>query len=138
MDGSAQARGAQGPLLAGDGEGPGPGLPEGVNGGTWIARFHDPAVPRLFKPLGVADDLTDADGVMILSCAQAQEKAREWFRTAYFQATGERVPVGIYTVANAVEDYLEDRDRHGMKNVDRVRKDFAAHVLTVAEQVLLV
>ena len=105
------------------------GYRKGVNGGTWIARFHDPAVPRLFKPLGVADDISDADGVMILSCSQAQEKAREWFRTAYFQATGERVPVGVYTVENAVEDYLEDRDRHGMKNVERVRKDFAAHVL---------
>lgn len=90
------------------------GYRKGANGGTWVARFHDPCAPRLFKPLGAADDITDADGVMVLSCAQAQEKAREWFRTAYFQITGERVQVGVYTVKDAVEDYLADRERHGM------------------------
>jgi integrase len=105
------------------------GYRKGTNGGTWVARFHDPSAPRLFKPLGSADDITDADGVMVLSCAQAQEKAREWFRTAYFQVTGERVQVGVYTVKQAVDDYLEDRERHGMATVDRVRQDFAAHVL---------
>ena len=65
------------------------GYRKGANGGTWVARFHDPSAPRLFKPLGAADDVSDADGMMVLTCAQAQEKAREWFRTAYFQATGE-------------------------------------------------
>lgn len=66
---------------------------------------------------------------MVLDWKQAQESAREWFKTAFFQATGERVRSGVYTVAHAVEDYLDDRDRHGMTTVDRVRKDFEAHVL---------
>ncbi len=101
------------------------GFRKGANGGTWVARFHDPSAPRLFKPLGAADDVSDADGVMVLTCAQSQEKAREWFRTAYFQA----VQVGVYTVEQAVSDYLEDRERHGMATLDRVRQDFAAHVL---------
>lgn len=105
------------------------GYRKGANGGTWVARFHDPSAPRLFKPLGAADDVSDADGVMVLTCSQAQEKAREWFRTAYFQATGERVQVGVYTVEQAVADHLEDRERHGMATLDRVRQDFAAHVL---------
>ena len=66
---------------------------------------------------------------MVLDWKQAQDAAREWFKTAFFQATGERVRTGVYTVAHAVEDYLDDRDRHGMTTVDRVRKDFEAHVL---------
>ena len=32
-------------------------------------------------------------------------------------------------MSQALEDYLDDRDRHGMTTVDRVRKDFEAHVL---------
>lgn len=105
------------------------GYRKGLKGGTWIARFHDSAAQRVYKSLGAADDISDADGAMVLSFTQAQEKAREWFRTAYYQLTGERVQVGVYTVRQAVEDYLEDRDRHGMETVDRVRKDFEAHVL---------
>lgn len=105
------------------------GYRKGLKGGTWIARFHDSAAQRAYKALGAADDISDADGAMVLSFSQAQEKAREWFRTAYYQLTAERVQVGVYTVRQAVEDYLEDRERHGMENVDRVRKDFAAHVL---------
>jgi hypothetical protein len=66
---------------------------------------------------------------MVLNWKQAQEAAREWFKTAFFQATGERVRTGVYTVAHAMEDYLDDRDRHGMTTVERVRKDFEAHVL---------
>lgn len=85
--------------------------------------------PRTKKALGAADDISDADGKMVLDWKQAQDAAREWFRTAYFQATGERVRTGVYTVEQAVEDYQDDRDRHGMKNVERVRQDFAAHVL---------
>ena len=67
--------------------------------------------------------------MIVLTCAQAQEKAREWFRTAHFQATGERVQVGVYAVQQTVEDYLTDRERHGMATLDRVRQDFEAHVL---------
>ena len=107
------------------------GYAKGANGGTWIARYYNPhATPsRAKRALGAADDVSDADGKMVLDWGQAQAAAREWFNTAFFQATGERIRTGVYTVEHAVEDYLEDRDRHGMANVDRVRKDFEAHVL---------
>jgi hypothetical protein len=107
------------------------GYAKGANGGTWIARYYNPhATPsRAKRALGAADDVSDADGKMVLDWGQAQAAAREWFKTAFFQATGERIRTGVYTVEHAVEDYLEDRERHGMANVDRVRKDFEAHVL---------
>lgn len=107
------------------------GYAKGANGGTWIARYYNPAAnpARAKRALGAADDVSDADGKMVLDWKQAQDAAREWFKTAFFQATGERVRTGVYTVAHAVEDYLNDRDRHGMTTVDRVRKDFEAHVL---------
>jgi integrase len=107
------------------------GYAKGANGGTWIARYYNPVAHpiRAKKALGAADDVSDADGKMVLDWKQAQESAREWFKTAFFQATGERVRTGVYTVAHAVEDYLDDRDRHGMTTVDRVRKDFDAHVM---------
>ena len=97
------------------------GYAKGVNGGTWIARYYNPAAHpvRAKKALGAADDVSDADGKMVLSCAQAQEAAREWFKVAFHEATGERVHTGAYTVADAVADYIENRKAEGIATADR-------------------
>jgi integrase len=107
------------------------GYRRGQNGGSWIARYYNPAgtPPRIFQALGAADDTSDADGKMVLSFSQAQAAARKWFETAYHQATGERVKTGSYTVADAVADYIQDRKRNEAKTADRMAYDFNARVL---------
>jgi hypothetical protein len=56
--------------------------------------------------LGTADDVLDADGVAVLSFAQAQDKARQWFaEQARIEAGHEPIPEGC-TVRDAVRDYL--------------------------------
>lgn len=104
---------------------------KGEKGGMWIARFYDPEgnPPMVFKSLGAADDVSEADGKMVLSFEQAKAAAEVWFREAYHHATGERVHTGVYTVAMAVDAYIEDRIRHGAKTAPRMRKDFGARVI---------
>src|SRR5215831_12864127 len=55
------------------------GYRRGAKGGTWIAQHYAKSTGRRPKALGTADDFADADGVYVLSFAQAQEAARAWF-----------------------------------------------------------
>lgn len=107
------------------------GYLKGVKGGSWLARFYDPLAdpPRRQTRLGSADDVSDADGKMVLSFSQAKKAAEDWFKEAYYLATGDRVQTGDYLVLHAVEDYLDDRERHGAKTAQRMRWDFNARVL---------
>ena len=107
------------------------GYAKGAKGGTWIARYYNPAAHpvRAKKALGAADDVSDADGKMVLSWKQAQDAAREWFKTAFYEGTGERVHTGVYTVAKAVDAYIENRKLEGIATADRLRQDFDAHVI---------
>jgi len=109
------------------------GYRKGKKGGEWFARYYDALMKpsKLYQPLGSADDHADPDGTTVLSFAQAQEAAREWFKVAYHQATGETIKSGAFTVADAVTLYLADRKRQGAKTADRMRYDFNAHVLPV-------
>src|SRR5262249_40985727 len=80
------------------------GYRRGKRGGTWIARWRDDQGLQRYQALGVSDDSVDADGVRVLTFAQAQEKARAWFaRTA---RVGAGYADGPYTVADAIRDYL--------------------------------
>jgi len=108
------------------------GYRKGEKGGNWLAKYYDPLADpsRLQVKLGAADDDSDPDGKMVLSFSQAQEAAREWFKEAFHKATGERIRNGPYTVANAVDDYLEDRKKHGVKTAARMKWDFDARVIT--------
>lgn len=85
------------------------GYRKGIKGGTWIARLYSLRTGRRYEALGVADDVADADGVHVLSFAQAQERARVWFGEV--AAGGEPdattgAEQGPYTVRAAVKDYL--------------------------------
>ena len=74
-------------------------LPKGA--GTWIARlFREGAY--LEHRLGLADDMEDADGVGVLSFAQAQTAASSWFTIA-LDPEASKAP---YTVTDALRDYL--------------------------------
>lgn len=107
------------------------GYRKGKKGGTWLARLYTPGQAKefIFEALGAADDFSDPDGAMVLSFAQAQERARAWFPKAFLQATGEAVESAALTVREVVERYLLDRARAGAATASRVRWDFAAWVL---------
>ena len=72
----------------------------------WVARFRLPGASTNYVEhrLGEADDVSDADGELILDYRQAQAKAREWF-LAMHRNGGRKA--GPFTVADAMADYLE-------------------------------
>ena len=115
------------------------GYYKGSKGGNWLAWFYDPTAdpPTIQKALGAADDTSDADGKMVLSFSQAQEAAREWFKEAYHEATGERVNTGPYTVREAIQAYVEDRKKHKAKTADRMDGDLQRHVIPILGDVAL-
>lgn len=104
--------------------------PTSGGAGTWRARLYL-SETRSFvkKALGTADDFADADGKDVLNSSQAQTKAREWFKQARAEATGERLHKGPYTVRDAWEDYAEKAARRGMKALDRTRSAAELHIL---------
>lgn len=104
------------------------GYRKGAKGGTWIARYYDPDHGRSFQSLAPADDHADADGVAILSFAQAQERARQWFhRQVRRQAGLDPADAGPYTVKHALKDYLEWYARRG-KSLANTRTAIQAHI----------
>jgi hypothetical protein len=107
------------------------GYRKGKKVGEWRARYYDPLLKpsKIYHLLGSADDHADPDGTLVLSFAQAQAAAREWFKVAYHQATGDTIKSGSFTVADAVDLYIKDRKRQGVKTADRMSYDFNAHVL---------
>jgi integrase len=72
--------------------------------GTWWARHYIGDQQYEAEALGNADDLSDADGVAILSYWQAQDKARERMVKRAHSAAGKTGPL---TVADAMDVYLE-------------------------------
>jgi integrase len=86
------------------------GYYKGARGGSWIARHRSLQGGYLKRRLGAADDVVDADGVVFLSYKQAQDATVAWFTDANGGS-----PVGPYTVASALGDYLADYQRRGGK-----------------------
>ena len=101
-----------------------------ATGGSWIARRrNDEGIYRETK-LGLADDLQDADGKIILDFAQAQRAARHWCTQEQRLAAGDgTVPDGPYTVARAMADYLEDYRRRGGKSVEGIESVVNRNIL---------
>jgi integrase len=82
------------------------GYRKGAKGGTWIAQRYSSEHGRRYHSIGTADDVADADGVHILSFAQAQEKARKWFADLARQDGGTSLQLGPLTVADVMESYI--------------------------------
>jgi integrase len=70
--------------------------------------------PYIVDTIGIADDITDADGVAVLNFAQAQNKLRDLFKQNAHAEAG----VGPYTVAAAIRDYLQKLDHGGKDTTD--------------------
>ena len=98
------------------------GYYKGAKGGRWGARLFDEAGRKHFRVIGAADDTLDPDGINVLSFQQAQERAREFFKAKSRElACGFVSEVGPYTVTQALEDYFQQRQRRGAKQVPKDR-----------------
>ena len=84
------------------------GYRKGKSGGRWVLRRYVGEGTYVVETLnGVADDTADADGVAVLSFAQAQAIAREKHVGHVRAAKGLPVKdVGPYTVRDCIHDYL--------------------------------
>jgi len=103
-----------------------------VDGGTWVARMRDAEGRQHYEALGAADDVRDADGLTVLSFAQAQERARAWFASKARELAGHAEPQrGPFTVATALEEYLAERERRGSKGVKKDRYAADARIIPV-------
>jgi integrase len=80
------------------------GYRKGKTGGKWVTRWYTGGQQyRVATIDGIADDTQDADGVAVLSYAQAQEKARALFVAA--KRGG--IDAGPLTVEQACNSYIE-------------------------------
>jgi integrase len=104
------------------------GYRRGKRGGAWIARWRNDQGLQRYQALGMADDSVDADGVRVLTFAQAQEKARKWFADAAKAATG-YVAERPYTVADAIREYLDHYANRGGKRLDQTRRKAEVFIL---------
>jgi integrase len=104
------------------------------DGGAWKVRFfHGRERGYSFKDIGVADDLTKADGTNVFSYHQARERglkvADEVAEEASIAASGP-----IITVRQAVDEYLTMRDERETRNAIRkrdARSRLTKHVLSL-------
>lgn len=78
--------------------------PTGGGAGKWVARHYVGEQAYEVETIAVADDLSDPDGVAILSFRQAQNKARERMVKRSHAAVGKTAPL---TVRDVVASYLE-------------------------------
>ena len=92
--------------------------------GTWVARHYVGGQSYVVEKIGTADDFSDADGTIILSFAQAQDKARTRMVRRAQSANGIAGPL---TVQAAIETYLESLEAHGKSAVD-ARHRAKAHI----------
>lgn len=72
--------------------------------GNWVVRHYIGEQKYEVETIGPADDLSDADGVKILSFSQAQTKARGLMVERANRAAGKTGPL---TVKGAVDAYIE-------------------------------
>jgi integrase len=91
--------------------------------GKWLARIYTGSGTYRLHKIGVADDLSDADGKVILSFKQAQAAAR---KLMVVQAGG-----GVGTVGDTVEAYVRSLEADGRPaaTIKRTRYSIDAFIL---------
>ncbi len=93
--------------------------PDKGGSGSWFARWNNEGKISQTR-LGIADDFQDADGQTILTYAQAQAAAGEWFKLREHQALhgdDSQPQSGPLTVWDAVTRYLKKIEDDGAKSV---------------------
>lgn len=88
------------------------GYYRGQRGGSWLARvLVDGRYSE--RKLGAADDVRDANGIDVLSFADAQAAARRWFDEVARGGVDPDRHKGPFTVADACDHYLVEYRREG-------------------------
>lgn len=114
--------------------------PKSKAAGSWLARWFDLTTKKQRQArLGTADDYADADGIDVLTYSQAQAKARKWFDRradeAHLVLEGVIRKIGPFTVADAMEAYLDDMDRAGKKSAKDARARSGLHIFPALGEV---
>jgi integrase len=113
------------------------GYYRGSAAGTWIGRRYRGGGSYNTVALGLADDLTEADGSKIFDFWQAQGAARRWAEKLHLIDEG-IVRGGPCTVADAVHDYLDAvRAEKGPKAERGAKYIFNASILPELGHVLV-
>jgi integrase len=92
--------------------------------GPWMARHYLGNQSHHVESIGIADDLSDADGIAILDFWQAQTKVRARMVERAHNASGKSGPM---TVAAAMDAYLEFLENN-RKSADDARYRTAAFI----------
>lgn len=94
------------------------GYYRGARVGKWVARYRRAGAGGNYQETTIAeaDDNADADGSVILNFKQAQDAARKWFLS--LERNGGR-RTGIYTVSDALDDYLGGFQGKDLANTSR-------------------
>jgi integrase len=90
----------------------------GAVAGTWCVRLYTGNQSYRVEKIGIADDVSDADGTVVLDFYQAQAKARE-------HVMADRTNGGPYTVGNAMDEYLAFLDANRKSGADARYRDRA-------------
>lgn len=98
------------------------GYRRGPQGSGWFAKYRGEDGTRHQKRLGSTDDGLDGGATDILSFAEAQKAAREWF-DRLDRAHGRRLD--RYTVGQALDDYLES---FSGKSLEKTRHTIERHI----------
>lgn len=119
---------ARKPIFESLGDGVSVGYRRNQSAGTWIVRKADGKGGSSQKVIGLADDYADADGVHVLSWAQAQAKSFELARAGNLSSVKTAM-----TVANALDRYEADLKTRGgdAANVQRLRLHISRHLAGV-------
>ena len=104
------------------------GYRKGQRGGKWVLRTLVGDGKYRVETVGLADDISDADGIRVLDWKQAQVWARERCAEDARAAAGVE-PEGPYTVADAIHDYLVDYEGRGGRSLSDMRSRTQAHIL---------
>lgn len=94
------------------------GYARGKRGGSsWFAKFRDAETgERIVAKLpGEPDDVLEADGDAVLSYEQALKAAHVWRDQQARRLRGGVAVTADYSVADALNDYLDDKARSGSK-----------------------
>ena len=98
-------------------------------GGSWVARRFIGNSRYSELKIGLADDLQDADGSLVLSFKHAQEAARIWWKAEAARLSGVPIHTGPYTLRHALDDYFRARERRASKGMASDRSSAEARIV---------
>lgn len=106
------------------------GYYKGVASASWQVRYRNIQKRYIYKTLGLADDVIDADGTKVLSFFQAQELARKWAVQQLKIEQGSEKYNGNLKVNDILDNYLE-WFKHERKSYKETLSVIEAHIRPV-------